>query len=408
MEQNQYALSGIRVIELGTHVAVPCATRIMADMGAEVIKVEAPYGDGWRYPGPEFGTPAKDDENPFFTIQNSNKHLICINIKTPEGVKVLEKLISGADVFATNVRMHSLKKIGLDYETLSKKYPRLIYCQNTGYGNLGDEAHRPGYDQATFWARSGSTVDWGVPGAEPIRPSLAFGDMATAAQLLTGLLIAIIARDRTGKGTLVSTSLLSCGIWYNSNGIVSAQECYGYKYPEDRTNPINPFTGYYQGKDGEWFTTVAFLSSGGYKELLRKMLPVYGLDDWVAEIDAGTFNRSNREIIARIREIIRTKTCAEWYAIFDANDVTYEPCAHLKDVTKDKQAWANNYLEEVTFQNGNKATLTTVPFQLSAYATKKIKPVGCIGEETRSILKNAGYNEDEINKLIDCGAVKQA
>ena len=146
-----------------------------------------------------------------FAMQNANKHLVGINIKTPEGLEVLEKLISTADVFMTSVRSSSLKRLGLDYESLHSRYPGLIYCQNTGYGSQGPEAARPGFDQAAFWARTGGPRDWVEEGGAPFKPSVAFGDLATGAQLLSGVLIALLGRQRTGQGTMVTTSLLNCG-----------------------------------------------------------------------------------------------------------------------------------------------------------------------------------------------------
>lgn len=404
-EQARYPLSGIRVVELGTHVAIPSAARIMADFGAEVIKVEAPSGDGWRFPGPEFSMPSQDDENPLFTMQNTNKRLLSVNIKSPEGVSVLHRLLSEADVFFSSVRMQALTKSGLDYETLHEKYPKLIYCHNTGYGYNGEEAWRPGFDQATFWSRTGACCDWIEAGGAPLKPSLAFGDLATGAQLLSGTLMALLGRERTGKGTLVSSSLMSCGIWYNGNAIVSAQERYGNPYPESRSDPQNPFTGFYQASDGEWFTIVAFVAAGGFEGLLRKMLPVLNIADWVEELDAGTFHYSNREITERVRLEIRKKTSRDWCRILKEADVTFEPCAHFKDVSKDKQAWENGYFTTVTFQNGKEAILPQVPIQFTEYDRIPVQAMGVIGSDTVSVLRNAGYSQEEIQALLESGAV---
>lgn len=403
--QTRYPLKGIRVVELGTHVAIPSAARIMADFGAEVIKVEAPYGDGWRFPGPEFSMPAEDDENPLFTMQNANKKLLSVNIKSPAGVEVLDKLIAKADIFFTSVRMQALKKVGLDYETLHQRYPALIYCHNTGYGYQGEESWRPGFDQATFWSRTGACCDWVEAGGSPLKPSLAFGDLATGAQLLSGTLIALLGRQKDGLGTLVSTSLMGCGIWYNGNAIVSAQERYQNPYPESRSNPKNPFTGFYQASDGEWFTIVAFVAAGGFQGLLKKMFPVLRIDDWLKELEAGVFSRTNEEITARVRSEIRKKPSQAWYRILKEADITFEPCAHFKDVSKDPQAWANGYFTNVTFQNGNSAILPQIPIQFSQYDRKPVQAMGIVGADTVEILLKAGYTEQEVKDLLDSGAV---
>ena len=395
----KYPLEGIKVVEMGTHVAIPNAAKIMADFGATVIKIEPPAGDGWRYPGPEFSLPAEVDENPLFTMQNSNKRLVGINIKSPEGVSVLKKLISDADVFLTSVRQQSLRKCGLDYDSLHAEFPRLIYCLNTGYGEKGEEADRPGYDQATFWARTGATCDWVEEGNSPFRPSLAFGDLATGSQLLSGVLMALLGRERTGKGTKVSASLLGTGIWLNGNGIVSAQECYGHVYPESRTNLKNPFTSFYQAADGEWFTIVALITGAGEEALYRKMFRILEIKDWLAELDEGRFCRNKKEITTRVRQEIGKRPSAEWYRILQDADITFERCAHLKDLTTDKQAWDNGYFAEVTFQNGNKCALPQTPIQLSEYGKKDYQVKGAVGEETEAVLLDAGFGKEEIDRL---------
>lgn len=149
-------LEGLRVVELGTHVAVPSSARLLAEYGADVIKVESLIGDDWRRSGLNVGLCIDDFCNTVFTIQNNGKKLIALDLKTPEGKDILLKLLERADVFVTNVRMKSLQKLGLDYDTLQKAFPRLIYCHFTGYGHRGPDADRPGFDVAAFWSRVGA------------------------------------------------------------------------------------------------------------------------------------------------------------------------------------------------------------------------------------------------------------
>lgn len=402
----QFPLEGITVVELGTHVAIPNAARCMAEFGATVIKVEPLGGDPWRFPGEEFSVPSKDDENPFFAMQNTGKKLISLNIQISSAVALLYRLLEKADVFMTSVRMKSLKKHGLDYETLHSKFPKLVYCHNTGYGYEGDEAWRPGFDQATFWARSGSLADWGEEGSSPFRPSVAFGDTATGAQLLNGTLMALLGREKSGQGTLVSSSLLGCGIWYNSNGIISAQKCYGHHYPESRTDPKNPFTCFFQAKDGEWFSVISFVDRTGYRGLLKKMLPIFNAVDWVEELQTGKFQHTNKEITARLRAEVAKYPAKEWYRILRENDIVFEPCVHLKDVSEDKQAWANGYLQDVVFQDGNHCVIPRSPIQFSEYTRKEVQATGSVGADTNDVLFEMGLSEEEIQNLRIEGAVK--
>ena len=406
MKSTKYPLEGLKIVEMGTHVAIPNAARIMAEFGANVIKVEALTGDPWRFPGGEFSVPTSDDENPFFAMQNANKKLIALNIKEPNAVAVLKRILRDTDVFMTSIRQQSLAKYGLSYGQLHQEFPHLVYCHNTGYGYEGEEAWRPGFDQASFWARTGALCDWVEEGTSPLRPSVGFGDMATGAQLLSGVLMALLGRERTGQGTLVSSSLLGCGIWYNSNGIISAQDCYGHHYPESRTDPKNPFTCFFRAQDGEWFAVVSFVDKGGYMGLLRKMLPVFGIQDWVQELDNGTFHHDNVEITARLRAEVRKRPSREWHQILRENDVAFEPCAHLKDVSKDKQAWANRYLQEVVFQNGNHSVVPRSPIYMSEYDSKDVVAMGPVGSDTDEVLTCFGYCEDEIVALKNQGAIR--
>lgn len=211
-------LEGITVVELGTHVVVPNAGRFFADWGARVIKVEAIKGEEWRKVGPSYRTPMTEEENPLFQEQNANKKLIGINLKAEEGKEVFMKLVRKADVFMSNVRMKSLVKLGLDYDSLKRVNQALIYAHFTGYGYDGPESARPGFDMSTFWARSGAMRDWTEPGAFPFKPPGGFGDASTSASFTAGILAALVARQASGTGTLVTSSLHACGIWYNQTG----------------------------------------------------------------------------------------------------------------------------------------------------------------------------------------------
>jgi len=189
MEQmKKMPLEGIRVVELATVVAAPTASRVLCAFGAEVIKVETKIGDEMRRAGEFEMVVCEDDKNPLFTIQNSGKRLTSIDLKNPDGKAAFLKLLETADVFLTNVRLPSLGRLGLDYETLHKAYPGLVYAHFSGFGPKGPDAAKPGFDSTAFWLRSGPMADWQVPGSFPFTPTYAFGDMATSSAFLSGIL----------------------------------------------------------------------------------------------------------------------------------------------------------------------------------------------------------------------------
>ena len=212
METKNLPLEGVKVVEMSTVVAAPTTARMLCAYGADVIKVEGLDGDVMRTGGVHEYTPYADDLNPLFTIHNSNKKFISLNYKTAEGKKILLDLIKDADVFITNVREKSLVRNGLDYETIKEINPSLIYAHFKGYGDKGPAANDPGFDISAFWMRSGPLGDWQTKGSFPFLPTYAFGDMVTSSSFLSGILMALYGREKTGKGTKVNISLFASGI----------------------------------------------------------------------------------------------------------------------------------------------------------------------------------------------------
>ena len=214
--------------------------------------METKIGDEMRRAGEFEMVVCEDDKNPLFTIQNSGKRLTSIDLKNPDGKAAFLKLLETADVFLTNVRLPSLGRLGLDYETLHKAYPGLVYAHFSGFGPKGPDAAKPGFDSTAFWLRSGPMADWQVPGSFPFTPTYAFGDMATSSAFLSGILMALIGKKSTGMGTFVSTSLFASGIWCNAIGVVSHQPQFGGERPNDPLRPADPFCHFYECSDGKW------------------------------------------------------------------------------------------------------------------------------------------------------------
>ena len=275
MEKNMnMPLAGVRVVELATVVAAPTTSRMLCAYGAEVVKVETLYGDEMRRAGKTELTPYEDYKNPLFTVHNSNKRLTSINFKDPEGKAALLKLIGEADVFITNVREASLRRSGLDYDTLRESFPQLIYAHFSGFGPKGPVASNPGFDSTGFWLRSGPMADWQVEGSFPFVPTYAFGDMATSSVLLSGILMALLGREKTGCGTKVETSLFASGIWCNSVGVVETQFERRHLNP-DPFRPADPFDTTYKCADGKWIGVYV----NEYKKDKAKLAKLLGMED---------------------------------------------------------------------------------------------------------------------------------
>lgn len=406
MEQ-MLPLSGYKVVELATVVAAPTAGRVMADFGAEVIKVEMPgSGDLLRAMGDAHQLPVEPDNNPLFDLFNAGKKVVAINLKSPDGMEALLRLLEDADVFLTNTRMRSLVKMGLGYETLKERYPRLIYAHFSGYGNRGPESERPGFDTTAFWLRSGAAVDWSLPGAFPVRPTFGFGDIATSGYFLDGILMALLARERTGKGTLIETSLFGSGLWHNAPYVVNCQPQYGRQLPADRYDPWDPLSDFYACSDGEWLAPV--------KKVYAKDRFVFArLFDFPEMAEEGDFRsldamrRAGKisECSRRIAEAMEKKSSKEWAEMFSENDIPCERGAHFCELYRDEQAWANEFLENVAYPGDVTTAVPVPPIRFSAYARRSFQQQTRVGADTDEILGGLGYSEEQLRTMREEGAI---
>lgn len=402
-----FPLEGIRILELGTHVAVPSAARLLADFGAQVIKVEGLTGDPYRTFGDQYGTPIEADYNPFFTIHNANKKLLAVDLKSEQGRQILLRLLARSDVFVTSVRTASLKRMGLDYESIRSKFPSLIYYHFSGFGENGPDASRPGFDGAAFWARSGGLVDIVPEGAFPPHPSQAMGDMSSGAMVAYGILTALFGRQRAGRGTFLSSSLYSSAIYYMAAGIVSAQDKFRKKFPQDPFLPENPFRHSYLCGDGEWI----MMAAQSYNKAWHRLCGIFGLQDWEEQENYQTEEAARRagvvpEMVARLNSIFLTRGRDEWADIFHKADIAYEKLYHFRDVSRDKQAWCNSYLSHVVFQGKEDVVLPNSPVQMERYDKKSLAPQGGVGQDTLEILHNLGFDDAEAENLRRSGVVR--
>src|SRR5215470_17742778 len=246
--------SGLKVVDFSSYVAAPAAAVILSDFGADVIKVEPPNGDPWRFGHKIAPQPAADDPYQWH-LSNRNKRSITLDLKSPSAEQVLLELVTWADVLIVNTPHPARKKLNLEYDDVAQWNPRLIYADLTGFGEKGPDAILPGFDITSYWARSGllsMTRDAGAPPTWPVGGS---GDNATAVGLYSAIVTALYRRERTGKGSYVTTSLLAQGVWSASVSIQGALA--GAKFAShDRMNPQNAALNVYKSSDGTWFVLI--------------------------------------------------------------------------------------------------------------------------------------------------------
>lgn len=405
-ETRMMPLDGIKVIELATVVAAPTAGRMLCAYGATVIKVETAIGDEMRRAGEFELVVCEDYKNPLFTIQNSGKTLTSINLKNPKGKEAFLKLLEDADVLLTNVRLPSLERLGLDYDTVHRDFPKLIYAHFSGFGPEGPDAAKPGFDSTAFWLRNGPLADWQAPGSFPFTPTYAFGDMATSSILFSGILMAIIGREKTGEGCFVSTSLLASGIWCNAIGVVSHQKQFAGDRINDPIRPSDPFCHFYKCADERWIGVF----DNEYRRELPKFAKLFDMPELLEDPKYATLEELGRtdavkEVTERLNALFLTRTSDEWISFLEENNVSCERMRRLSEVSADEQAIANGYIKEVEFKDGLKVMMPCPPVYLSEFCTRPYTPAGRLGENTDEVFETLGYSEEEINTMRNENAI---
>lgn len=403
MIQNTYPLTGIKVVELSTAVAAPTAARIMCSFGASVIKIETPpYGDLLRGMAAAQLHCSPGEQNPIFDLYNSGKKLLPLNLKSEKGREIMDKLLDDADVFITNVRMKSLKNMGLDYDTLKERFPRLVYGHLSGFGLEGPDANRPGFDFTAFWMRTGGSIDLIEPDAYPLRPSFGFGDITSASAFLSGILMGLIGRQTTGKGTMVSTSLFATGMWTNCASIVKTQGKNPVDFPCDRYDTWDPFSHVYRCADGRWI----YFMQKNYSVDRKTFAEIFDMPELLSDPDLATLETmstsgKSRSVAKRVEEVMLSKPAQEWQEILDSRDIANECARHFADVPADLQARANNYLTDMTYFDDAEYAMPEPPIAFSEYDRIPVQKTSPYCGDTKDILSQLGYCGDEIESMLN-------
>eukprot|EP01064_Diplonema_japonicum_P009850 TRINITY_DN17284_c0_g1_i2.p1 TRINITY_DN17284_c0_g1~~TRINITY_DN17284_c0_g1_i2.p1 ORF type:complete len:436 (+),score=49.77 TRINITY_DN17284_c0_g1_i2:60-1310(+) len=381
-------LQGLRVVELATVVAAPACAALMCDMGADVIKVERPGGDGWRGDRAD-KCPENPAGGPHFAQNNRGKQSIVLDLKKQQHLNALLKLLSSADVFVTNVRYPALQRMGLGYDSLKKHNPRLIYAILTAWGLQGDRKNDPGYDVGAFWAASGlqdfsKPTDDGHVGQFPP----AIGDHMTSLQLLSGIGLALWHRDRTGNGQFVEASLLRSGIWGMAYPLLNTALNPGKKFlREPRTNHYRPTFNVYKCKDGVWLQLLG-LDEGRFD---AGVCVVLGLS--VEEFK----DACNKRKIAMMDSAFLKQPAGYWEPLLREHNVWFQRAVQLDEVLRDPQAHA---IQSFHTLPGTGFPYITSPVQMSCNPNHfpKAGPPVC-GQHTYEILCNLGYSDSEARQM---------
>lgn len=376
-------LEGIKVIELGVWVAGPAAGGILADWGADVIKIEPPGGDPARMFGRMLGI--ESGQSPPFEMDNRGKRSIVLDLATDDDRATALEMITTADVFLTNVRPGALRRFGLDFEAVAARNPGLVYGLITGYGETGPDADRAAYDVAAFWARAGLAHLLTRPGDTPPFQRGGMGDHTAGMTLTAAVCAALVARTRTGKGQLVSTSLYRQGAYtvsFDLNTFLMTGHSIAIGQREAMANPC--MNNYVAG-DGRRFWIVGLQGSRHWPSLCRAV----GRQDWLTDprFDTAHARAANSvELVTELDEIFATKSLEEWAKVFAGEpDFFWSPINSLEDVVADEQFHAAGGVVYVPDGEGGAPMVATpADFHGTPWAPRSVAPR--LGEHTDEIL----------------------
>ena len=387
--------AGVRVIELAQFVYVPGAGVMLADQGAEVIKIETIEGDPYR--SLQIGASRNlGNINISMEQNNRNKKSVALDLKSEDGREALLKLIETADVFLTSLRPKAIRALGLDIAEVRARNPQIIYARGNGVGFKGDEADRPGYDASAFWARGGGSYVYTRPGAEPTSPRPAFGDHTGSIALAYGIAAALFKRATTGETSVVENSLLATSCWVLSGDITAQQ------LPTYETHPATPIrrplTFSYPTRDGKRVQLMILNPAPRWAALCR----ILGLEEIIDDPRFASEKARNADpepLIALMQEKFAQKDYAEWRPLLESLDIPWEPVNSIDDVVADPQVHANGMMQKLDV-GGQAINIVAGPVAFDGEPIA-ITPRGSpeMGAHTEELLREVGYGDEALADL---------
>jgi crotonobetainyl-CoA:carnitine CoA-transferase CaiB-like acyl-CoA transferase len=397
-------MEGIRVLELGFWVAGPSCSAILADWGADVVKVEPLIGDPFRGMSAYFEMAIGKDINPPFELDNRGKRSVGIDYGTPDGREVLGDLIAGADVFVTNLRVDALQRAALDHATLLAQQPRLVYASVSGLGLEGDERSRPAYDVGSFWSRSGVAMALTPDGCELPYQRGGMGDHMTGLAAAGGGAAALFVRERTGQGQLVSTSLLRIGAYMLGWDMSINLRAGLPTVPITRRTAPNPLILDYGAADGRRFWLLGLEGDRHWPNVVRAVgRPELAEDPRFV----GLFDRAvnSAALVEELERSFEQRPLAEWAEIFDRENVWWAPVQATHEFVDDPQATAAGCFVPAETVDGAPGRIVSTPVDFSATPWSAAPSAPEAGQHTEEVLLELGYDWDRILVLKECGAV---
>ena len=393
-------LAGMRVLELAQIMAGPTAGMMLADLGADVIKVEKlPGGDDTR----AYREPRVNGASAPFLAMNRNKRGIALNLKHERGREVLKRLVKDADVLTENYRRGTLEKLGVGYDVLAKINPGLIYCAISGYGRDGPFADKGGFDLIAQ-GFAGLMSITGEPGRPPVKPGVPVADINAGLLAAMGIMAAYAHKLKTGEGQVVDTSLLEAALqqtyWHSAIYFATGESPKPTGSAHVLTAPYQAF----HAKDG-------YINIGGANQNnWESLCDALGHSEWKGDPRFATNDDRMKNLPALVEAmnaVLGTKTRAEWFDILDAAGVPTGPVNDMREALSNPQVLARRMVVEVEHPSNGRYKTLGCPIKFSRTPSSVEHPAPLLGEHTRSVLRNAGYSDAEIDSLVEAGTVAE-
>jgi crotonobetainyl-CoA:carnitine CoA-transferase CaiB-like acyl-CoA transferase len=394
-------LEGVKVVEVSAWAFVPSAGGVLADWGAEVVKVEPPTGDPMR--GLINAGVVSDGPSFPWEIWNRGKRSIALDLTQDRAREILLDLVAEADVFLTSYLPATRAKLGLDIADVQSRNPSIVYACGTGFGAEGPDAEKGGYDSISFWSRGGISSSVTPPGyGRPLgMPSGAFGDSLSGVSLAGGIAAALVRRARTGQGAIVDVALLGTAMWAMQMGIVGGAVAGATTTEDDvsidppkQTVVLNPLVATYRTADGRWLA----LCMLQYDVYWRGVLEVVGRSDLIDDprfAEDSTRHQHHADMVEELEKAFATRTLAEWRIELARQPGQWDVVQHVAELPADPQARINGFVQDVAYPNGTTLPLIASPAQFDR-RKPHLRPAPEFGADTDRVLAALGLDDEQI------------
>ena len=395
-------LDGIKVLEVASWLAAPSCAALMADMGAEVIKVEPPEGDTYR----NLYTALLGDDfvHPCYQFDNRGKRGICINLEDSSGRDALSKLISQCDVFITNLTQPRLQRYRLLASDIHALSPTAIYAVLSGFGTEGADSDRQAFDQTAFWARSGAMSVFGDRDDGPLISRGGYGDRITGLNLLSAILAALRIKDQTGEGQRVEVTLQRTGVWAMASDVTNALFERAQPIKTSHREPANPIWNFYKTKDGRYLALIMPMALPYWGKFCTMM----NRADWATDDRFATLPgmaEHGPSIVPDIEAAFASEDLSVWREKLDASGLIWEPVSELPEVVEDPALRERGAFSVVVHERGGAMEIVSAPFDIRDADIEVRGPAPDRGEHTRVVFREAGMSDEDIETLLARGAI---